>query len=200
MNNLGKFYAVRNGKKCGIFLTWEECKEQVTGFKGAEYKSFKTEAEAKRYLSGGDGEPEIDPGVLSAFVDGSYDAATGRYASAVVLIKDNEVIETLSKPGDHPDIAAMRNVAGEITASVMAMRYAVNNGYNELVIFHDYEGIAKWCQGLWKTEREGTRLYKVFYDSVSRKLNVRFKKVDAHTGVKYNEMADKLAKEALGLK
>lgn len=36
-----KFYAVRKGKKTGIFSTWDECKEQVTGYKGAIYKSFK---------------------------------------------------------------------------------------------------------------------------------------------------------------
>ena len=37
-----KFYAVRNGRKTGIFLTWEECEQQVKGFKDAEYKSFST--------------------------------------------------------------------------------------------------------------------------------------------------------------
>ena len=35
-----KYYAVRVGKKTGIFETWDECKEQVEGFVGAEYKSF----------------------------------------------------------------------------------------------------------------------------------------------------------------
>jgi viroplasmin and RNaseH domain-containing protein len=45
-----KVYAVRNGKKTGVFNTWDECKEQVNGFKGAEYKSFKTLEEAKNIL------------------------------------------------------------------------------------------------------------------------------------------------------
>ena len=35
-----KYYAVRKGKKTGIFQTWDECKLQVTGFSGAEYKRF----------------------------------------------------------------------------------------------------------------------------------------------------------------
>ncbi|KPN79234.1 Ribonuclease H1 [Apilactobacillus kunkeei] len=45
-----KFYAVRKGKKPGIYGTWDECKAQVNGFAGAEYKSFKTQSEAKEYM------------------------------------------------------------------------------------------------------------------------------------------------------
>ena len=37
-----KFYAVRKGKKTGIYTTWDECKEQVDGYPKAEYKGFKT--------------------------------------------------------------------------------------------------------------------------------------------------------------
>jgi ribonuclease HI len=35
-----KYYVVWKGRKTGIFTTWEECSAQVTGFNGAEYKSF----------------------------------------------------------------------------------------------------------------------------------------------------------------
>ena len=45
-----KFYAVKQGRKTGIFLTWDDCKKQVMGYPGAIYKSFGTEAEAKEYL------------------------------------------------------------------------------------------------------------------------------------------------------
>ena len=45
-----KFYAVKKGKTTGVFRSWDECKNQVDGFSGAQYKSFKTEAEALEYL------------------------------------------------------------------------------------------------------------------------------------------------------
>ena len=79
------------------------------------------------------------------------------------------------------------------------MRYAVEQGFQKLYIYHDYEGIAKWCLGEWKTNKEGTKAYKAYFDSIRDKLQVVFVKVAAHTGDKYNEMADKLAKEALGI-
>jgi ribonuclease HI len=30
-----KFYAVRAGHKAGVYHSWADCKEQITGFKGA---------------------------------------------------------------------------------------------------------------------------------------------------------------------
>lgn len=45
-----KIYAVKNGKTPGIYLTWDACKEQVQGYKGAQYKSFSTMDDATDYL------------------------------------------------------------------------------------------------------------------------------------------------------
>lgn len=33
--NEQKFYAVRAGKQPGVYLTWKECQDNTTGFKGA---------------------------------------------------------------------------------------------------------------------------------------------------------------------
>ena len=47
---MAKFYAVKEGKKPGIYHTWDECKEQVNGYSGAVYKSFTNEEEAKAFI------------------------------------------------------------------------------------------------------------------------------------------------------
>lgn len=49
-----KYYAVRRGKKPGIYLTWPECKAQVDGFTGARYKSFTDKSQAQAFLEGSD--------------------------------------------------------------------------------------------------------------------------------------------------
>ena len=46
-----KFYAVRAGRKPGIYMSWEACKTQVHGFAGAQYKSFTTREDADEYMS-----------------------------------------------------------------------------------------------------------------------------------------------------
>ena len=57
-----KFYAVKQGRKTGMFLTWDDCKKQVMGYPGAIYKSFGTEAEAKEYLGIGSAVAGLDSG------------------------------------------------------------------------------------------------------------------------------------------
>jgi ribonuclease HI len=47
-----KFYVVWKGKRPGIFKTWKECKEVISGYKGAEYKSFPTFDQAKNAYNG----------------------------------------------------------------------------------------------------------------------------------------------------
>ena len=37
-----KFYAVRSGRKTGVFFSWETCEAQVRGYPSAKYKSFPT--------------------------------------------------------------------------------------------------------------------------------------------------------------
>ena len=44
------FYAVKVGKNTGIFKTWAECSDSVTGFNGAVYKGFATQEEAEEFL------------------------------------------------------------------------------------------------------------------------------------------------------
>ncbi|MGB5668615.1 MAG: ribonuclease H family protein [Maribacter sp.] len=43
-----KFYVVWKGKRPGVFTTWDDCKTAITGYKGAQYKSFPSFAEAKK--------------------------------------------------------------------------------------------------------------------------------------------------------
>jgi ribonuclease HI len=42
-----KFYVVWNGRKKGIFTSWNVCKKQIDGFEGAQYKSFADLKEAE---------------------------------------------------------------------------------------------------------------------------------------------------------
>lgn len=212
-----KYYAVKKGLSTGVFFTWDECKKMVDGYPGAIYKSFPTFEEAECFVKGvpyvkvegsaltatNQGKNSAvdvvyEPGALIAYVDGSYNVATEEFSYGMVLLAEG-VEETFSEKYADAELASMRNVAGEIKGAEVAMRFAVEKGYRKLYLYHDYEGIAKWCQGLWKTNKEGTIAYKAYYDSIKDRLEVVFMKVAAHTGVTYNEMADKLAKKALGI-
>ena len=53
---------------------------------------------------------------------------------------------------------------------------------------------------IWKTNKSGTISYKQFYDEIKKSVKVSFNKVKGHSGDKYNDVADRLAKDALGIK
>lgn len=208
-----KYYAVKNGKTPGIYRTWDECKRQVDGYPGAVYKGFATEAEALVFIGGAAGVktdesvrekreeepgamPELGEGEAAAYVDGSYNAETGLYACGVVFFCGGRE-ERYNERGEDEELAGMRNVAGEILGAQRAMEMAVQKGVKRLVIYHDYQGIASWCLGEWKTNREGTRAYKEYYDSIQGKLEVNFCKVKGHSGDVWNDLADELAKQLI---
>ena len=116
----------------------------------------------------------------------------------MVILRDSKEY-TFNKKFDDKDLASMRNVAGEIKGAQAAMAYAVEEGLKEITIYYDYAGIAFWCLGDWKANKEGTIAYKEYYDSIKELVKVNFVKVKGHSGDKYNDMADALAKEALGI-
>lgn len=191
-----KYYAVKKGKTPGIYLTWEDCKSQVEGYGGAVYQGFAELGEAAAFLEDEREIPAAGEGEAVAYVDGSYNAETREYGCGVVFFCENDV-KYIGRKGEDQEMASMRNVAGEILGASLAMREAVSRGVGKLTIVYDYQGIASWCLGEWKTNKEGTRAYKAYYDSLADTLEVVFRKVKGHSGDVWNEKADELAKQAV---
>ena len=195
---MAKFYAVKKGKKTGIFSTWDECKEQVTGFKGAVYKSFKTLSEAEAFLERNEEKKENIEEVdgVYAYIDGSFDRISGIYGSGVVIV-DGDKKHEYKHAGNREDYAQLHNVAGELEAAKFVMWYAVDKKIKEITLFYDYQGIEAWAVGDWKANLPYTQDYVKFYNKVKTAVKVNFVKVKAHTGIELNEVVDKLAKEAI---
>lgn len=204
-----KYYAVKSGRKPGVYLTWDECREQVSGYSGAVYKSFADRDAAKAFVTGedhgdrtkttkcGDGAEKDRTDRTTVYVDGSYDKQTGEFSFGAVVLSGGEE-QTFSQKFEFCTLSEMHNVAGELKGAEFAMRYCAEHGINAVDLYYDYEGIAAWALGHWKTNKDGTKAYKAFYDEIKDTLDVNFVKVKGHSGDKYNDLADKLAKGALG--
>ena len=212
---MGKyFYAVKVGNNPGIYNTWNECQREVIGYKGAKFKKFKDYKEALNFLENNSSglvkesksdeenskydinQAEINKGEVVSFVDGSFCLEEMTYSYGVVMISKDS-IEEYSGREDNQDLAEMRNVSGELRGAMEAMEIAMDKGYKKLYLYYDYMGIEEWALGNCKANKAGTQAYKEYYNSIKGKLKVEFIKVPAHAGVKYNELADKLAKEAI---
>ena len=287
------YYAVKNGRKPGIYNTWADCQQEIIGFSGAVYKGFETLEEAQEYMKNagangkrvipkkvveekststgvfsdaeldgmidslildsdqkkdkkkGSGSVEekdqgsfleanetngeqkadleasgmavdrmaaagmavdrmaadetegVDRYSINAYTDGSYDALTKAFSCGVVLLTPNGRFFMNEKYSANDNNTETRNVAGELKGAELAIRYAMLNGYRRVRIYHDYEGVAAWAAGEWQAKSEVAKVYVDFIGKASSKIEIQFQKVAAHTGNKYNEIADKLAKSAL---
>ena len=133
---MAKYYAVRNGYHTGIFNTWDECKKEVSGFSGAEYKSFTKLEDAKAFLGENEqislfDEPKERKSTAVAYVDGSYNISTKEYACGVIIFYEGKET-TFSRKFSNPENASMRNVAGEIEGAKLAMQFCIDNHIEEI--------------------------------------------------------------------
>lgn len=206
-----KFYAVKKGKKTGVFSTWDDCKAAVDGYSGAEYKGFATLLEAQQYLGiskqSADGEVEkVFSGKhkntptkdrLVVYVDGSYEDSIKKYAFGCVFLLEDGSIYTECGNGDNPESLQHRNVTGEMLGAMYAVKTALMNGFSEVEICFDYQGIEKWVTGEWRAKNNLTQTYAAAMRDWSKSIHISFTKVAAHTNVKYNELADQMAKKGL---
>lgn len=95
------FYAVRVGRKTGIYQNWSECEVQVKGFSGARYAKFDTIAAARCFLSTA--------------------ASKAPAASAKRVVKAPKTTRTLSsRSGKSQDDADMTEIAKPEAVALLA--------------------------------------------------------------------------------
>lgn len=203
------YYAVKIGKKPGIYENWNECKENINGFSGAKFHKFKTLEEAENYMNEKDykinnfdnksDDKEIK--YPCAFVDGSFNPKTKVYGYGIAF-KSNEIsgINELNGFGDNEEMAIMRNIAGELLGAIEAVKEAKRLGLSKIFIYYDYLGIELWPNKEWNSRKSFVKDYVEFINNErANGTEINFIKVPAHTGVELNELADNLAKKACGI-
>lgn len=219
-----KYYAVLIGKKTGIYSTWEQCKEQINGYSGAIFKAFTTMEDAERYIleteedmSSVNKENEIvstdklntlienriadlKEDEVIAFVDGSYDVKGEISAFGAIIFSHGGNKDTLYKAFNkqlNEDFISLRNVAAELEGVKEVINWVIKYNKRKICVYYDYEGIEKWANGQWKANKELTKDYVHFINENKAFLEISFEKVPAHSGIRYNEDVDAIAKNAI---
>lgn len=211
---MAKYYSVYKGKTGvpKILRSWDECKDEVKGVKGAIYKSFKTEKEAIEFLAlNSEGKVtlkvkenneevlDLENMGLVIYVDGSFSLEKSNYSYGLIAINNGEIIHEDCGAGEDEDAISLRNVSGEVLGSLKAVEFTIENGFEEVTIVYDYQGIESWALGTWKRNKVLTQNYHNVMQENMKKIKIRFLKVKGHSGDKYNDRVDKLAKKALGI-
>lgn len=129
--------------------------------------------------------------MIKIYTDGSYnDNKGGVIVWSFAVVKDGEkqcLKGRCSKAT--PEQILSRNIAAEIKAARMAIRYALEMK-TDITLVHDYEGIGKWPNKEWKAKIKLTRDYVKFVQTARESIGITFEWVHGHTGDKFNELVD----------
>jgi ribonuclease HI len=132
---------------------------------------------------------------LKIYTDGTF--FNNRYGGAfVVFNNDTFIYEDCGIGLTDPELLAMRNISGELSAVMHAALWLSKNNLIGTIV-HDYTGVACWVTGEWKTKKKYTKIYKDFMLPYYLKGIVKFEWVKGHTKCMGNERADVLAAQSV---
>ena len=197
------YYAYKTQEAQGICTTWKECESFVKGKSGASFKKFTAKEDAQSFLDKLN-DPEqaiveketdrLPEGYAVLYVDGSYNAKTNEYGYGIYC---TDCYGYWTAKGKGMCLHEGRNVEGEVAAAQAALQYILKNKlYTSVTVYHDYEGVGKWADHHWKTNKQYTTDYALFIDEARKQINITFVHINGHTGDLGNEFVDKLAKKA----
>ena len=218
-----KIYAVKRGRKTGLFNTWDECKAQVAGVQGAVYKGFMDIDEANAWLSGSTaasvavkGTP-VRTGEQTSLFGEEKDAPINEdyviYTDGSCLRNPDgpggwAAVITKTATGEKQEIsggeASTTNNRMELTAGIMALRALPEGASTAFFADSQYlqnafvkRWLVSWKRRGWITSTgtpvKNQDLWMALDAEVSRH-EVHFHWVKGHAGNEDNERCDRLAK------
>ena len=136
---------------------------------------------------------------MKIYCDGSCSGNPGPGGWAAVFIRDSQVVKKIY--GYEKNTTNNRM---ELTAAIQALKY-VKHVNTTIEVFTDSiylkQGITEWIKSWklnnWKNGRIKNIVFWENLDQLNSQLKVSWHWVKAHSGNKYNEMADILAKYAI---
>ena len=188
--------------------SWEGWGKTIQKMPTAEMGSPEPPHPARRnHLGAADINAEIErrrwdlaPDEVIAFTDGSYSNAEQTSGYGAIIMDSEQELASLQGAvtlAEDPEYVAMRNVSAELDAVKAAVTWAITHAKRKSTIYYDDEGIGRWADGSWRTNKELTRAYAGFIEDMADKIEIELIKVPAHSGVAYNEKVDELAKSAI---
>lgn len=129
------------------------------------------------------------------YTDGSYNKDFCIYGCGLVLLDETgKEISRQHKTGIPQPGQNGWNINGEIEAALMGIQFAINLGYKKVKVYHDYEGVGKWPDKLWKATKPYTKDYADKVTKWRESVSIEFIHVKGHSGNNWNEIADQEAR------
>jgi ribonuclease HI len=137
-------------------------------------------------------EPRSTKLAVRVYVDGSCLMPGERVGYGAVVLLGTEIAYACCGPVSAEQAAGTRQVAGELFAAGHALNWCKAQGYPLVDVYYDYLGIEMWATGGWKAKQPITQRYQAFARALP--FRILWHKVKSHTGDKWNDYVDDLAK------
>jgi ribonuclease HI len=138
---------------------------------------------------------ETGKNIYEIYVDGSF--INGCVGYGVVILRNGRLFKELSGLVTDNLFTGSRQVGGEITGVIEALKWCKNQGISEISMYYDFENLKKWVTGEYLANTVMSATYRDFVRNCG--VLVHWNKVLGHSGVRWNERADELAKSGAGL-
>lgn len=132
---------------------------------------------------------------VEVYVDGTFQ--NKMYGGGYVVYRNGIIIYQDCGIGKNdPELLAMRNIAGEMTAAMRATSWIDSHHFNG-IIYHDYNGLGYWARKEWKRNNKYTNMYADYMHPFITLGIIEMKWVKGHKGIEGNEIADRLALQSV---
>lgn len=154
-----KFYVVWKGYSPGIYDSWEECKLQVSGFPGAEYKAYDSQEAATKAFRGDYAE---ETKLLKAIAN--HNNETVNYEAIPEIIKDSIAVDGACSKNPGPmeyrgvdvmtgaqifhlgPLADGTNNVAEYLALIHALAFLKKTGNDHTAVYSDSRTAMSWLR------------------------------------------------------
>jgi len=192
-----KYYVVKVGHHPGVYKSVEKYRKELVGYSGSRGKGFPTLEEAQKYFFENKKKVKKEKITIQAYVDGSYSSNHKTYGYGCFIIENQQIVKKIKNSGRIDEFTKFANMSGKLFGATEAILYAIAHGHKSIKLHYDCDAIEKLYNSKIQAKNLLSKIYIFLMDRFGQYIHIEFKKVKAHSGNKYNNMADILAKQAI---
>lgn len=196
------FYAVRKGRRPGIYKALPLTEKQVLGYPNADFRRFSTFEAALAYLNPDKEKSKPKTVLLSSntitgeqawhfYVDGSFSHPMGNASYGITIHQPKGVF--FDGGIIHDPVYSKSSQGAEFYTCMRALELAFVNRCESIFVYYDNEETGRVVLGQKENMSKSEELLFSFVEKSKLSMNIQFIKIKSHSFVEPHNQADEIA-------